>query len=424
MKQISLKCTKAEIRGELSLSGSKSISNRLLIICALAGSREDFENLSTSADTRTLQFYFEFIESCAFSAIPMVIDTENAGTALRFLSAYLSITKGKWLLTGNERMKDRPIECLASALRDLGAKVVHPEKKNYPPLLIVGKKIAGGKVAVDASESSQFVSALMLIAPYLENGLQIQLVKKPVSFSYIEMTRQLMQEFGAELQLQKDKVDIKPGGYRMKSYHVEPDWSSASYWYEMAALAKDADIFLRGLSRKSVQGDRVVADIFKQLGVQTHFEEKGIRLKSMPGFTPSFSFDFSSCPDLVPAVLATCAAKGIPAVLSGTGHLQFKESDRISSLKTELLKTGTVLKSKAGFVELIPSKENLGQTACIFDTHGDHRLAMALAPMALKLASVKINHPEVVNKSYPQFWDDLASLGIRHAEIKLKTRNL
>ncbi|MCF6170528.1 MAG: 3-phosphoshikimate 1-carboxyvinyltransferase [Bacteroidales bacterium] len=416
MKQISLKRTKGKIRGELSLSGSKSISNRLLIMDSLSGNHGHFENLSVSADTRSLQFHLDLIASCASSSIPMVINTENAGTVLRFLSAYLAITNGRWLLTGNERMKKRPMEGLTSALRELGAEVVHPEKESYPPLHIVGRNITGGKVTVDASASSQFVTALMLIAPCLEKGLQLEFVKKPVSFSYIVMTQRLMQEFGAELQLWKNRVEIKPGSYRMKPFRVEPDWSSASYWYELAALAEDAMIFLRGFSRQSVQGDSVVVKVFEQLGVQTIFEENGISLKSTGSSAPSFTYDFASCPDLVPAVLATCAIKRIPAVLKGVGHLKFKESDRIAALKMELLKTGTCLNRQADSVELIPSNEDFAQTDCVFDTHGDHRLAMALAPLALRLASVKINKPEVVSKSYPPFWDDLAKLGLQAEE--------
>ena len=412
MKQINLRHTKKKITGTLCLSGSKSISNRLLIMRALAGSNIHFNNLSNAADTRSLKFYLKFIEDCATSAIPMVIDTANAGTVIRFLAAYLSIKEGRWLLTGLDRMKERPIEGLVSALDSLGVEIECTEKNNFPPLRITGSDIEGGAVDVDASASSQFVSALMLIAPYLEKGLQIRLLKKPVSFSYIEMTQKLMQEFGAEVRLQKNKVIVEPGAYQIKPYRIEPDWSSASYAYEVAALSENADIFLAGLSSRSVQGDHIVAELFEQLGVSSTFEEDGVRLKSTPNFVSSFSYDFSNCPDLVPAVLASCAGKGIPAVLKGVGHLRFKESDRIASLETELRKTGAILKIKTKSVELIPSKENLAQTDGVFDTHGDHRIAMALAPLALKMNNVKINNPEVVNKSYTLFWEDLASLGI------------
>jgi len=207
----------------------------------------------------------------------------------------------------------------------------------------------------------------------------------------------------------------------MKPYHIEPDWSSASYFYEMVALTENADIFLTGLSQESVQGDRVVTEIFEQLGVSTHFKEDGVRLKSKQDFASSFSYDFSACPDLVPAVLATCAAKGIPANIKGVGHLKHKESDRIASMRAELLKTGTILNRKANSAELIPSEKKLEQTDCIFDTHGDHRIAMALAPLVLKLDSVKMNNPKVVNKSYPLFWEDLAKLGIKFKDLQPET---
>jgi len=422
VRQIKLKYSNRKLSGSLNLPGSKSISNRLLIMRVLAASKLRFDNLSDSADTQSLKFYLKFIEDCASSAIPMVIDTENTGTSLRFLSAYLAIKDGTWLLTGSARMKERPIKGLVSALIDLGVEISYTEKNGFPPLLIIGSDIEGGSVDVDPSASSQFVSALMLIAPYLENGLQIQLVKKPVSFSYIEMTQKLMQQFGAEVLVTKKNVVVKPGGYQIQNFTIEPDWSSASYWYEMVALSKDADIFLGGLSKESVQGDHIVAELFEQLGVSTVFEENGVRLKSTQNVVSSFSYDFSACPDLVPAVLATCAGKGIPANIKGSGHLKHKESDRIAVLQTELQKTGVILRRKTNSVELIPSEENFAKTNCIFDTHGDHRIAMALAPLALKLSSVIINNPEVVKKSYPLFWEDVVKLGILRTEtMRLET---
>jgi len=413
MEQIKLLKTKSKLRGTIDLSGSKSISNRLLIMRALAGSKILFDNLSPSSDTRSLRYYLKFIESCASSAIPMVIDTANAGTVLRFLTAYLSIKEGDWLLTGSARMKERPVLSLVSALKELGAEISFTEKENFPPLRISGSDIEGEKVKIDASASSQFVTALMLIAPYLENGLQIEFTKKPVSFSYIEMTQKLMQEFGIRVHLDKNSVFVEAGAYQVKPFFIEPDWSSASYWYEMVALSDDADIFLKGLRAESVQGDHVMTTIFEKLGVETSFEKEGIRLTNTGNPTTAFSYDFSSCPDLVPAVLASCAGKGIPAVVSGVKHLQYKESDRMDSMRTELQKTGCQLKNSGNSFELIPSSQNFSQTACVFDSHNDHRIAMALAPLALKLASVSINNPEVVEKSYPGFWDDLYRLGIK-----------
>lgn len=423
VKQINLKYKHRKIIGNFSLSGSKSVSNRLLVMRALAESKMQFGNLSTSADSQLLKSYLKLIIVCASSAIPMVIDAKNAGTVFRFLAAYLAINEGVWLLTGNKRMKERPIEGLALALDNLGVEITYAGKNNFAPLRIVGSDIDGGSVEVDPSASSQFVSALMLIAPYLEKGLQIQMKKKPVSFSYILMTQKLMQEFGAKVQVQKNKVVVESGEYQMKTYQIEPDWSSTSYFYEMAALSENADIFLSGFSSDSVQGDRVAVEVFEQLGVITSFENNGIRLKSGAHSTSSFSYDFTSCPDLVPAVLASCAGKGIHAVLKGVGHLKYKESDRIASMQAELFKTGTILKRKANSVELIPSEIDLSKSHCVFDTCGDHRIAMSLAPLVLKLASVKINNPEVVSKSYPLFWDDMERLGIKKEEIELTTDN-
>jgi 3-phosphoshikimate 1-carboxyvinyltransferase len=291
------------------------------------------------------------------------------------------------------------------------------EKDNFTPLRIVGSDVNGGTVDVDASSSSQFVTALMLIAPYLEQGLEIRLTKKTVSFSYIEMTQKLMREFGVAVEISENKIWVNPGEYQMKPYPIEPDWSSASYWYEVAALSESADIFLEGFLDESVQGDRIVATLFEQLGVSTHFEDKGIRLKSTANVVSSFSYDFTACPDLVPAILATCAGKGVRANITGVEHLRFKESDRLAALQTELQKTGSVLKRKGSTYELLPSTNRLSQTDCVFDSHGDHRLAMALAPLALTSASVKINNPEVVGKSYPGFWEDMDSVGIQPETI-------
>lgn len=331
---------------------------------------------------------------------------------MRFLAAYLSITVGKFLLTGSERMKVRPIEQLVKSLTKLGAQIAYAGEPGFPPLRIIGSELKGGKLRIDASESSQFITALMLIAPYLEGGLDIGFAETPVSYPYILMTQKLMQEFGVKVQINQKAITINPGSYQVKPFSVEADWSAASYWYELAALSEDADIFIQGLKKQSVQGDRVVVELFEKLGVQTYFEKEGVRLrKSNHAF--SFAYDFTSCPDLVPAVLATCAGNKIHAELTGISHLKHKESDRIASLQTELLKTGTVLKYDDNAVELIPDTANLNGLHCIFDTYADHRIAMALAPLVLKLGSVKINNPKVVDKSYPHFWTDLVQSGIK-----------
>ncbi len=401
-----------KIRGEVSLPGSKSISNRLLVMQAFSQSKVQFNNLSDSDDTRLLKFYLERIASCATSSLPLVIDAANAGAPLRFLAAYLSVKKGLWLLTGNERMRKRPVEGLVLALQELGADVEYAGEKGFPPLRITGKRLAGDSVAVDASVSSQFVSALMLIAPYLKKGLHLRLTKKPVSFAYIEMTAKLMAQHGIVTEASQERVEVLPGVYKMETVTVEPDWSAASYWYLLASLSGSTEIFLPGLLSDSIQGDRVVAKVFDQLGVSTRYENGGIRLSNRQDFQTAFSYDFSSCPDLVPAVMACCAGKGIRASLTGIAHLRHKESDRIASMKTELEKTGVVVKATAQTVELIPSGKELEKTGCVFDTHGDHRLAMALSPLMLKLKEVQINDPEVVSKSYPRFWKDLERLGI------------
>lgn len=411
MRPIYLNKNNNTVQTRVILPGSKSISNRLLVLQAISGQQFPIENLSTAADTRLVQFYLKWIDLCSSTAIPLVIDAENAGTAMRFLTAYLSITEGNWLLTGSDRMKKRPIAQLVNVLSQMGAHIEYVGQSGFPPLRISGSELKSKKLTIDASESSQFVTALMLIAPYLDGGLQIDFTGKAVSFPYILMTQKLMQEFGAKVNINQKSIAIKPGNYQTKPFNVEADWSAASYWYELVALSESADIFIEGLFRNSVQGDRVVVELFEELGVQTYFEEKGIRLKKTTSAS-SFKYDFTSCPDLVPAVIATCAGNKIPAELTGISHLKYKESDRIASLQKELLKTGTVLKSENNTVKLIPTNAIMEDLQCIFDTYADHRIAMALAPLVLKLESVKINNPQVVDKSYPQFWGDLTQSGI------------
>jgi len=420
MDKLSLILRSGQLKGSIRLPGSKSISNRLLVMIKLAESNTVFENLSTADDTIRLLKSLNEIETCYSSRIPMIVDAGNAGTVFRFLTAYLSVSEGKWLLTGTERMKKRPVGGLVKALNELGADIVYTGDKNYPPLRIEGSELQGNSVRVKASKSSQFVTALMLIAPYLENGLVIELKQKPVSFSYIKMTASLMNQFGAHVRLEEKTISIKQGNYKLKEMYVEPDWSSASYWYEIVALSNDADIFLTGFVKNSIQCDSICADLFKQLGVNTTFKKDGIRLQSAGKLTTSFEFDFTDYPDLVPAVAVTCTARQIPATFNGISHLKYKESDRLNSMSKELLKIGTKLEIGKGSLKLAPSKSFNLKKKTAFDTHGDHRIAMSLAPLVLKFKELTINDPDVVTKSYPGFWEDIKSIGLADVE-KIKS---
>jgi 3-phosphoshikimate 1-carboxyvinyltransferase len=259
----------------------------------------------------------------------------------------------------------------------LGVEIGFTEKDNFPPLRIVGSDVKGGTVDVDASSSSQFVTALMLIAPYLEQGMEIRLTKKTVSFSYIEMTQKLMREFGVAVEISENKIWVNPGEYQMKPYPFEPDWSSASYWYQMVALSDKAEVALPGFEKESVQGDRACAEIFDPLGVKTEFTGEGIVLRRKDAATGELTFDFTGSPDLVPAVMATCAAKKVQATFKGISHLRYKESDRVESLTRELAKVGVKFRISDDTVEMIPGEEMTKTGAVTFETYNDHRLAMA-----------------------------------------------
>ncbi len=398
-----------KVKGKIVVHGSKSISNRVLIIRELSGERCLIDNLSLSDDTQRMLYYINMINTCGSSGIPMVIDANNAGTVSRFLTAYLVYREGTWLLTGIERMKERPIKGLVDALRLLGADISYANKEGFIPLRIIGRDIRGGHVEVDASVSSQFISAIMMIGPYLEEGLKLSFISHPVSLPYIEMTQKLMQKFGAHVELNKDGVNILRGKYKFHQCKVEADWSSASYWYETVALADEAEISIPGLYKNSLQGDSVLADVFEQLGVATIFETDGIKLIKTDNIVEKFSFDFEGCPDIVPAVMVTCSALGIKSVFKNIGHIAFKESDRIKALATELKKTGASLKKDKNKYILTPNSSE-ADNSLKFSTYGDHRIAMCLAPLVLKYNEIEICNPDVVKKSYPEFWDDFKKL--------------
>lgn len=397
------------LTGTISLKGSKSISNRVLMIKELSGSNCAIQNISSSDDTQNMQFNLDMISNCSISGIPMIVDTRNAGTVSRFLAAFLIFREGMWLLTGTKRMRERPVVGLFDGLRMLAADISYVSDEGSLPVRIVGKDIVGGQIEIDASKSSQFISALMLIGPYLDKGIKIKFIGSPVSFPYIEMTQKLMQKFGAHVELNNESVTVLRGKYGFHQYSVEADWSSASYWYEVAALADSAKIFLPGLYKNSLQGDSVLVDVYEKLGVNTIFHQDRIELQKTESVVDSFSYDFSGCPDIVPAVMATCAALKIESVFKNIGHLAFKESNRIEALALELKKVGALLKKEGENHILIPDYYSVANELK-FSSYDDHRIAMCLAPLVLKYGNVEISNPEVVKKSYPGYWDDFKKL--------------
>lgn len=401
----------------IALNSSKSISNRALIINALCGAEdpaEGLEDLSAAADTRTLLRLLR--------ERPEVYDAGDGGTTFRFLAAFLALHEGCRELTGSARMQERPVGPLVEALRQLGASVEYLSREGYPPLRICGPvrppEAGRARVRMDAGVSSQFISALMLIGPCLPRGLEIVLNGPQVSTSYLEMTRAVMQHFGAVAFRHEDRVLVEPHPYRLRPLRVEADWSAASYWYAIAALAESAHIVLEGLTDRSWQGDRIVAQMAVPFGVQTAFETLDgrpcARLRATRTGGPDedlLFFNGNDYPDLTQTFVVLCGAFGQRAAFSGLQTLPLKETNRCAALQSELLKV------KVSF-EPLPHDPNFylasgraqWDAPVRFATYGDHRMAMALAPLAL-LQPIDIENPEVVDKSYPQFWEHLQQAG-------------
>ncbi len=404
------------VRGAIELASSKSISNRILIIRALSAVPFPIHRLANAKDTQLL-------DSLLQTKTP-VLDAGAAGTTFRFLTAWLSLQEGEQILTGTERMKQRPIGALVEALRKIGANIEYVDQQGYPPLRIGSPNELGttNKLTVPAHISSQYISALLLIAPALPKGLELTLEGDIVSRPYIEMTLRLMGAFGVTHHWEGQVIRVAPQIYQAAStdgFTIEADWSAASYYYAMAAMADEADIRLGGLYENSLQGDAVLADMMQAFGVQTHFENSGIRLVKKPGTPPPsvFEYDFITCPDIAQTLAVVCAALGTRGVFTGLDTLRIKETDRIAALQTELGKTGAYLKqlpprsSEKKVSEFYAIEgQSVVQNKPLFETYEDHRMAMAFAPLAL-LGPVAIADAGVVEKSYPDFWEDLEQLG-------------
>lgn len=386
---------------EIALPASKSISNRALILNALSYSPADIENLSDCDDTRVLVKVLDSTVS--------TFDIGAAGTAMRFLTAFLAKTVGEWVLTGSERMKQRPIKLLVEALNSLGARIEYVEKEGFPPLRIFGSALMGGEINLNGGVSSQYISALMMIAPYMQNGLKIILEGNVISIPYIRMTMGMMKEYGVEVKFENNTIEIEPQIYVPVQYKVESDWSAASYWYEILSVAGKGSIFLKGLNHNSSQGDSKVADLFVQLGVTTQYQPEGVLLTPTADNVAEFSYDFVDQPDLAQTFAVTCCLKNIPFHFKGVQSLKIKETNRVAALIAELEKLGYVL-HEPHEGELAWSGERCNPAPEIsIATYDDHRMAMAFAPVALH-TPITIEHPSVVSKSYPRFWDDLEKI--------------
>jgi len=395
------------VREVIHLPSSKSISNRMLIMQALGGGRIDIANLSDSDDTLHMQR--------ALAESGPVKDIGHAGTAMRFLTAYYATQPGQVVLTGSQRMKERPVGALVDALRELGAPISYLEAEGCPPLEITGGRLRGGKLEVNGGISSQFISALMMIGPYLEGGLHLTLTGDVVSATYIEMTLGLMQEGGIRTRFDGRSIQVEEGPYDFSGMHVESDWSGASYWFMTAALMPGSRIGLPLLNEESLQGDAALTRLYAPLGVKSHFISGQLELQSASGHHPGkalFEADFTGCPDLAQTVVCSLCALGIPFRLTGTRTLRVKETDRVAALQQELAKLGFSLDSDAGGHWISwDGRRGRGQERPLIETYKDHRMAMAFAPLSARLGPLLINDPMVVSKSYPGYWDDLKKAG-------------
>lgn len=405
------------IQATINLPASKSISNRVLMIHALAGGDTLPDNLSDCDDTEVI--------IRALAAMPYEIDIKAAGTAMRFMTAYLSVTEGKHLLTGTDRMKRRPIAPLVNALRYLGADIRYAGETGFPPLIINGKTLEGGRLEVPGNISSQYISALLMIGPALKEGLELHLMGEIISRPYIDLTLWTMQEFGAEAEwTDMDIITVRPQVYKSHPYLIENDWSASSYWYEMLALqgASGSSIKLKGLTDGSKQGDSVVKYLFSLLGVKTAFDNKEegqpttVTLTRHRCLLPRLDYDFTGSPDLAQTFVVTCALLDIPFTFTGLASLKIKETDRIEALKAEMKKLGYLIKDENNNT-LRWEGERCTPSLQPIDTYEDHRMALAFAPAACRFPGLRINNPGVVSKSYPHYWDDLRKAGFNIEEV-------
>lgn len=411
------------------LPASKSISNRALVINALSGMGVTPENLSDCDDTMVMVRAFDKLNK--IDDCPLTIDIMAAGTAMRFLTAYLSVTEGEHIITGTERMRHRPISILVDALREMGANIEYMENEGFPPLHIQGKELIGGSISLPGNVSSQYISALLMIGPNLKDGLCLTLTNGIASRPYIDMTLAIMRQFGADAEwINENTIKVAPKRYRAIPYYVEGDWSAASYWFEMVALTPNSEICLPGLFKESLQGDQRVKDIFEKLGVESESsvivdnsgyqsEMQCLILRHTGQIVSFLDIDMLHCPDLAQTIVVTCCMLGVKFRITGLQSLKIKETDRISALRTELKKLGCIVHEENDSIlywdgeQCEPTLET-DQNGMIhlasIDTYEDHRMAMSFAPCSQTLGEIRINNPEVVSKSYPKFWKEFSTI--------------
>ena len=411
-----LKSSSIQHPASIKITGSKSETNRLLLLQALYPNLV-LDNTSNSDDSEVM------LKALQNSQLPtpnsQLIDVHHAGTAMRFLTAYFSIQEEKEVvLTGSSRMKERPIKILVDALNQLGAEISYEENEGFPPIRIKGKKLTQNKVSLPANVSSQYISALLLIAPKLENGLELTLEGEITSVPYIKMTLALLNEIGVKTSFVGNKISVKPQfTIHNSQFTIESDWSSASYWYSIVALSEiGTQISLSSYKKNSLQGDSALANIYQDFGVETVFnEDNSITISKTKNHQLSIvNYQLNNCPDIAQTIAVTCFGLGIGCHLTGLHTLKIKETDRLEALKTELTKLGATI-SVTNESLTLEASNHINENIAI-DTYQDHRMAMAFAPLALKI-SLTINQAEVVSKSYPDFWEDLKIIGIVGSEV-------
>ena len=387
------------IYGSVDLESSKSISNRLLIIKALCKTKFEIQNLSNAKDTKILNEILNSFET------KKEINCEDAGTALRFLVAFLATKKGNWKISGSERMHERPIKPLIDSLVKLGSNIHYLENKGFPPIEIKSEKLTSGKLKLPGNISSQFISALLLIAPTIKGGLNLEITSKVLSKPYIDMTLGLMSEFGIEYSWENNLIKVKEQNYLSKNIKVENDWSAASFWYSFLALSKNGEIQIPNLFNNSIQGDSVLSVIYSKIGIKTEFNEESIILSKTERLAKELELDLSNYPDLALPIIVTCAGLGTKAYLIGLESLKIKESNRLECIKKELSKFNINCEINSSSIK-IKENQNIVQPTSIIECHNDHRIVMSIAPLCMKVDYVKFDDKEVVNKSYPKFWED------------------
>ncbi|RLD38126.1 MAG: 3-phosphoshikimate 1-carboxyvinyltransferase [Bacteroidetes bacterium] len=404
------------LKGRIQLPPSKSESARLLIIDAILGTEDlAIENLSDSTDSTTLKSSLESLLRLKGTNISLNLDIHDSGTAMRFITAYAAGINVKTFITGTGRMKQRPLGILVDKLKELGSSITYIEDEGYPPIRIEGKRLKGGEIEIDATVSSQFISALLLVAPKMLHGLKIKLLGEVISAPYIDMTLKVMREFGIEIERKENIISIRKQRYQNKKvYRIESDWSAASYWYQMAAFADEVDLTLLGLKQKSTQGDSIIAEWASEFGVQTSFTEEGVHLTKVKCETTSIKKDFHNNPDLAQTLITTTAGLQMRGDFTGLKTLRLKETDRVSALVNELGALNVNISVDNNKMKLLPAKLVVKDKVKVY---ADHRMAMSFAPLSIILGQLVIDSPSVVAKSYPNFWGDLKSVGFELTEV-------